>query len=84
MNDNNEERREDRNRKMSLEEDKSILEERIDLFEKSLANTGIGLKLTREEVINIIKSNPAEFLKLLMEMERFSQEMIKRGRGITK
>ncbi len=30
MNDNNEERREDRNRKMSLEEDKSILEERID------------------------------------------------------
>ena len=84
MNDKNEERREDRNRKMSLEEDKSILEERIDLFEKSLANTGIGLKLTREEVINIIKSNPAEFLKLLMEMERFSQEMIKRGRGITK
>lgn len=84
MSDNNEERREDRNRKMSLEEDKSILEERIDLFEKSLANTGIGLKLTREEVINIIKSNPAEFLKLLMEMERFSQEMIKRGRGITK
>lgn len=84
MNDNNEERREDRNRKMSLEEDKSILEERIDLFEKSLANTGIGLKLTREEVVNIIKSNPAEFLKLLMEMERFSQEMIKRGRGITK
>lgn len=84
MNDNNEERREDRNRKMSLEEDKSILEERIDLFEKSLANTGIGLKLTREEVINIIKSNPAEFLKLLMEMEVFSQEMIKRGRGITK
>jgi hypothetical protein len=84
MNDNNEERREDSNRKMSLEEDKSILEERIDLFEKSLANTGIGLKLTREEVINIIKSNPAEFLKLLMEMERFSQEMIKRGRGITK
>ncbi len=84
MNDNNEERRVDRNRKMSLEEDKSILEERIDLFEKSLANTGIGLKLTREEVINIIKSNPAEFLKLLMEMERFSQEMIKRGRGITK
>jgi hypothetical protein len=84
MNDNNEERREDRNRKMSLEEDKSILKERIDLFEKSLANTGIGLKLTREEVINIIKSNPAEFLKLLMEMERFSQEMIKRGRGITK
>jgi len=84
MNDNNEERREDRNRKMSLEEDKSILEERMDLFEKSLANTGIGLKLTREEVINIIKSNPAEFLKLLMEMERFSQEMIKRGRGITK
>ena len=84
MNDNNEERREDRNRKMSLEEDKSILEERINLFEKSLANTGIGLKLTREEVINIIKSNPAEFLKLLMEMERFSQEMIKRGRGITK
>lgn len=84
MNDNNEERPEDRNRKMSLEEDKSILEERIDLFEKSLANTGIGLKLTREEVINIIKSNPAEFLKLLMEMERFSQEMIKRGRGITK
>ena len=84
MNDNNEERREDRNRKMSLEEDKSILEERIDFFEKSLANTGIGLKLTREEVVNIIKSNPAEFLKLLMEMERFSQEMIKRGRGITK
>lgn len=84
MNDNNEERREDSNRKMSLEEDKSILEERIDLFEKSLANTGIGLKLTREEVVNIIKSNPAEFLKLLMEMERFSQEMIKRGRGITK
>ena len=84
MNDNNEERRDDRNRKMSLEEDKSILEERINLFEKSLANTGIGLKLTREEVINIIKSNPAEFLKLLMEMERFSQEMIKRGRGITK
>jgi hypothetical protein len=84
MSDNNEERHEDRNRKMSLEEDKSILEERIDLFEKSLANTGIGLKLTREEVINIIKSNPAEFLKLLMEMERFSQEMIKRGRGITK
>ena len=84
MNDNNEERREDSNRKMSLEEDKSILEERIDLFEKSLANTGIGLKLTREEVINIIKSNPAEFLKLLMEMERFSQEMINRGRGITK
>lgn len=84
MNDNNEEGRDDRNRKMSLEEDKSILEERIDLFEKSLANTGIGLKLTREEVINIIKSNPAEFLKLLMEMERFSQEMIKRGRGITK
>ena len=84
MSDNNEERREDRNRKMSLEEDKSILEERIDLFEKSLANTGIGLKLTREEVINIIKSNPAEFLKLLMEMEVFSQEMIKRGRGITK
>lgn len=84
MNDNNEERREDRNRKMSLEEDKSILEERINLFEKSLANTGIGLKLTREEVVNIIKSNPAEFLKLLMEMERFSQEMIKRGRGITK
>jgi hypothetical protein len=84
MNDNNEERREDRNRKMSLEEDKSILEERIDLFEKSLANTGIGLKLTREEIINIIKSNPAEFLKLLMEMEVFSQEMIKRGRGITK
>ena len=84
MSDNNEERREDRNRKMSLEEDKSILEERIDLFEKSLANTGIGLKLTREEVINIIKSNPAEFLKLLMEMERFSQEMIKRGRGITR
>jgi hypothetical protein len=84
MHDNNEERHEDRNRKMSLEEDKSILEERIDLFEKSLANTGIGLKLTREEVINIIKSNPAEFLKLLMEMERFSQEMIKRGRGITK
>jgi hypothetical protein len=35
MSDNNEERREDRNRKMSLEEDKSILEERIDLFEKS-------------------------------------------------
>ena len=84
MSDNNEERREDRNRKMSLEEDKSILEERIDLFEKSVANTGIGLKLTREEVINIIKSNPAEFLKLLMEMEVFSQEMIKRGRGITK
>jgi hypothetical protein len=84
MSDNNEERREDRNRKMSLEDDKSILEERIDLFEKSLANTGIGLKLTREEVINIIKSNPAEFLKLLMEMEVFSQEMIKRGRGITK
>ena len=84
MHDNNEERHEDRNRKMSLEEDKSILEERIDLFEKSLANTGIGLKLTREEVINIIKSNPAEFLKLLMEMEVFSQEMIKRGRGITK
>ncbi|MFZ0358505.1 MAG: hypothetical protein WCF21_07605 [Nitrososphaeraceae archaeon] len=84
MSDNNEERREDRNRKVSLEEDKSILEERIDLFEKSLANTGIGLKLTREEVINIIKSNPAEFLKLLMEMERFSQEMIKRGRGITR
>ena len=84
MSDNNEERHEDRNRKMSLEEDKSILEERIDLFEKSLANTGIGLKLTREEVISIIKSNPAEFLKLLMEMERFSQEMIKRGRGITK
>jgi hypothetical protein len=49
MNDNNEERREDRNGKMSLEEHKSILEERIDLFEKSLANTGIGLKLTREE-----------------------------------
>ncbi len=48
MNDNNEKRREDRNRKMSLEEDKSILEERIDLFEKSLANTGIGLKLTRD------------------------------------
>ena len=83
MSDNNEERREDR-RKMSLEKDKSILEERIDLFEKSLANTGIGLKLTREELIHIIKSNPAEFLKLLMEMERFSQEMIKRGRGITK
>ncbi|MGC2440252.1 MAG: hypothetical protein WA390_02415, partial [Nitrososphaeraceae archaeon] len=77
MSDNNEERREDRNRKVSLEEDKSILEERIDLFEKSLANTGIGLKLTREEVTYIIKSNPAEFLKLLMEMERFSQEMIK-------
>jgi hypothetical protein len=84
MNDNNEERREDRNRKMSLEDDKSILEERIDLFEKCLANTGIGLKLTREEIIYIIKSNPAEFLKLLMEMEVFSQEMIKRGRGITK
>jgi hypothetical protein len=84
MSDNKEERREDRNRKMSLEEDKSILEERIDLFEKSLANTGIGLKLTREEVTHIIKSNPAEFLKLLMEMERFSQEMIKRGRGITR
>jgi hypothetical protein len=84
MTDNNEKIHEDRNRKMSLEEDKSILEEKIDLFEKSLANTGIGLKLTREEVINIIKSNPAEFLKLLMEMERFSQEMIKRGRGITK
>lgn len=84
MSDNNEERREDRNRKMSLEEDKSILEERIDLFEKSLANTGIGLKLTREEVTHIINSNPAEFLKLLMEMERFSQEMIKRGRGITR
>ena len=84
MSDNNEERREDRNRKMSLEEDKSILEERIDLFEKSVANTGIGLKLTREEIIHIVKSNPAEFLKLLMEMERFSQEMIKRGRGITK
>jgi len=83
MSDNNEERREDR-RKMSLEEDKSILEERIDLFEKSLANTGIGLKLTREEIINIIKSNPAKFLKLLMEMERFSQEMIERGRGVTK
>ena len=49
MSDNKEERREDRNRKMSLEEDKSILEERIDLFEKSVANTGIGLKLTREE-----------------------------------
>jgi hypothetical protein len=32
MSDNNEERREDRNRKMSLEEDKSILEERIDLL----------------------------------------------------
>ena len=64
MSDNNEERREDRNRKMSLEEDKSILEERIDLFEKSLANTGIGLKLTREEVTHIIKSNPAEFLKV--------------------
>jgi len=32
MSDNNEERREDKNRKMSLEEDKSILEERIDLF----------------------------------------------------
>ena len=32
MSDNNEERREDRNRKMSLEEDKSILEERIVLF----------------------------------------------------
>ncbi|MDW0275627.1 MAG: hypothetical protein QN717_07050 [Nitrososphaeraceae archaeon] len=47
MSDNNEERREDRNRKKSLEEDKSILQERIDLFEKSLANTGIGLKLTR-------------------------------------
>ncbi|MDW0221362.1 MAG: hypothetical protein QN755_04100 [Nitrososphaeraceae archaeon] len=83
MSDNNEERREDRNRKMSLE-DKSILQERIDLFEKSLANTGIGLKLTREELTHIIKSNPAEFLKLLMEMERFSQEMIKRGRGITR
>ena len=54
MNDNNEERREDRNRKISLEDDKSILEERIDLFEKSLANTGIGLKLTREEIIHII------------------------------
>ena len=49
MSDNKEERREDRNRKVSLEEDKSILEERIDLFEKSVANTGIGLKLTREE-----------------------------------
>jgi hypothetical protein len=76
MNDNNEERREDRNRnrKMSLEEDKSILEERIDLFEKSLANTGIGLKLTREEIIHIIKSNPAEFLKLLMEMEGLAKK----------
>ena len=29
MSDNNEERREGRNRKMSLEEDKSILEERL-------------------------------------------------------
>jgi hypothetical protein len=29
MSDNNEGRREDRNRKMSLEEDKSILEERL-------------------------------------------------------
>jgi hypothetical protein len=50
MSDNNEERREDRNRKMSLEEDKSILEERIDLFEKSVANTGIGLKLVSQRV----------------------------------
>ena len=58
MSDNNEERREDR-RKMSLEEDKSILEERIDLFEKSLANTGIGLKLTREELIHIITIQPS-------------------------
>jgi hypothetical protein len=38
MNDNNEERREDRNRKMSLEEDKSILEERIELLSWTLEN----------------------------------------------
>jgi hypothetical protein len=64
MSDNNEERREDRNRKMSLEEDKSILEERIDLFEKSLANTGIGLKLTREEVTHIIKEQSSRVSKV--------------------
>jgi hypothetical protein len=64
MSDNNEERREDRNRKVSLEEDKSILEERIDLFEKSLANTGIGLKLTREEVTHIIKEQSSRVSKV--------------------
>ena len=62
-----------------------ILEERIKLFEELLDSAkigslvteeGEGLKLTREEIIDIVK-DPKEFIKLSMQMERHSIEVHK-------